>query len=162
MRRSSIYLPACFCLFLVTAVRAADVSILARCGPSAGQSYAFEGGAVGPGQGGWHADGFKNGAITAFINENGALDLLLKDAVSVRSYLASGNKVVLVNYDQKIRSFLIYSTGMNFVETFLFKVNENGIGSLVWTTSKATGLTTRSGIMFSSCGPEFAIEAQPK
>lgn len=161
MRQTS-FVAACLCLFAATAARAAEVSILARCGPSSGQTYSFEGGVIGPGQGGWGADGFKDGAITAYINENGDLDLLLKDAISARSYLASRNKVVLVNFEKSNRSFLVYSTGVNFVETFLFKLNEYGIGSLVWTTSKATSMSTRSGIMFSKCGPEFAIGGPPK
>lgn len=137
---------------------AAAVTIIARCGPSVGQSYYFEAGIVGPGQGGWKKDGFDGGRITAYINDKDQLDILMKDAAGLKSYLAEGYKISLVSLSKEDRSFLLSAYGQGFAETYLFKVNDLGVGTLAWTASKVTPLVIRTTVMTAECGPKYAIE----
>ncbi|KQO78116.1 hypothetical protein ASF36_13865 [Methylobacterium sp. Leaf90] len=133
-------------------------TILARCGPSVGQSYYFEAGVVGPGQGGWKKDGFDGGRITAYINDKDQLDILMKDGTGLKSYLAEGYKISLVSLSKEDRSFLLSAYGQGFAETYLFKVNDLGVGTLAWTASKVTPLVIRTTVMTAECGPKYSIE----
>jgi len=153
--RQSIY--AIVAMLLIGAPAEA-ATILARCGPSTGQSYYFEAGIVGPGQGGWKQDGFAGGRITVYINNQNQLDLLQKDSTGLKSYLKEGYKVNLVELSQQDRAFLISAAGANFIETYLFKVNDYGVGTLAWSASKVTPVVIRTSIMTAECGPSFAIE----
>lgn len=143
---------------LVGGGSAQAATILARCGPSVGQSYYFEAGIVGPGQGGWKKDGFDGGRITAYINDKNQLDILMKDSTGLKSYLAEGYNISLVNLSKEDRAFLLTAYGQEFSETYLFKVNDLGVGTLAWTASKVTPLVIRTTVMTAECGPKYAIE----
>lgn len=132
-------------------------TILARCGPSIGQSYYFEAGVVGPGQGGWKKDGFEGVRITAYINDKEQLDILMKDGTGLKSYLAEGYKISLVILSKEDKSFLVTAYGQGFAETYLFKVNDLGIGTLAWTAGKVTHLVIRTTVMIAECDPKYDI-----
>ncbi|WP_131803863.1 hypothetical protein [Methylorubrum salsuginis] len=151
-----VLLAAALTLTTAGGVRAA--SILARCGPSTGQSYYFETGIVGPGQGGWKKDGFDNGRITAYINDENKIDIIMRDGNGVRSYLREGYNASLNNFSKQDMAFLISARGSNFSETYLFKINDLGVGTLSWTASKVTPLVIRTTVMTAEWGPNFAIE----
>lgn len=145
-------------LMTPAAGEAKDVTILARCGASDGQSYYFEGGFVGPGQGGWKKDGVDDGRVTVFLNENDQLDLLVKDRATTRSYLKAGYKVGLINFDQATKTMLISAYGSDFSETYLIRQDDAGIGTMVWTISKITPAIAKSSTMQAPCGPQYAIK----
>lgn len=145
---------------LIAPLGAEAATILARCGPSTGQSYYFEAGVVGPGRGGWQKDGFENGRVIAYINDSQQLDILVRDSAGTKSYLKEGYKVALINFSQQDRAFLISVYGDNFSETLLFKVNDLGVGTLAWTASKVTPLVIRTSIMTAECGPKYALDRQ--
>ncbi|WP_430913902.1 hypothetical protein [Methylobacterium sp. sgz302541] len=155
-RIASPALAAALALFVPSGVEAA--TILARCGPSTGESYYFEAGIAGPGRGGWKKDGIDDGRITAYINDNQQLDILQRDTTGTKSYLKEGYKVALINFSQQDRSLLISAYGENFSETFLFKVSELGVGTLAWTASKVAPLVIRTSIMTAECGPKYALD----
>lgn len=142
---------------LLSAGEAKAAVVLARCGPSVAQSYYFEAGIVGPGQGGWKKDGFDGGRITAYINEKEQIDILMKDGAGLKSYLAEGYKISLVSLSKEDKSFLLSVYGDSFAETYLFKVNDLGVGTVAWTASKVTPLVIRTTVMTAECGPKFAI-----
>lgn len=144
-------------LFLIGPMPAQSATILARCGPSVGQSYYFEGGVIGPGHGGWKPDGYENGRITAYINDKNEVDILLKDATGLKSYLSQGYKVEVVAVQESERALLINASGPNFTESYLFKTNKLGVGTLAWTASKTADLLIRTSVMVAECGPKFAI-----
>ncbi|MBY0257478.1 hypothetical protein [Methylobacterium sp.] len=137
---------------------AADIQILARCGPSTGQSYYFEGGIVGPGQGGWKPDGYANGRITALLNESEQVDIIFRDADGTRSLLRDGMKVALTSFDEASLSFIVSTYSNKVSGSYLFKMNKLGVGTVVWTESKALGSITRSSIMVAECGPSYEIK----
>ncbi|WP_156635612.1 hypothetical protein [Methylobacterium sp. Leaf123] len=157
-RLASVSMSAFAALLLQAMIGTAyAATILARCGPSIGQSYYFEAGVVGPGQGGWKKDGFDGGRITAYINDKEQLDILMKDGAGLKSYLAEGYKISLVSLSKDDKSFLLAAYGQGFAETYLFKINDLGVGTLAWTASKVTPLVIRTTVMTAECGPKYDI-----
>jgi hypothetical protein len=141
------------------AAQAKDLTILARCGPSTGRSFYFEGGIVGPGRGGWQEDGISDGRLTILINEQDQLDIWSKDAVnSFVSYLKEGYKLNVIQVDQKSRTLTIHASGPMFSETYQLRTNEFGLGTLIWTQSKITQAITKTAVMQANCGPQYAIK----
>jgi len=139
--------------------RASDASILARCGPSTGRSFYFEGGFVGPGQGGWREDGISDGRLTIVLNEQGQLDIWSKDAVNpFQSYLKEGYRVSLVKFDEKSRTMILNASGPLFAESYQLRINDVGVGTLVWTQSKITPAITKTAVMQAECGPQYAMK----
>lgn len=57
----------------------AQGNVITRCGESDGWAYFFEGGLVGPGQGGWKEDAISGGAIEVHLVDE-KLDLVFFDA----------------------------------------------------------------------------------
>lgn len=139
--------------------RASELSILARCGPSTGRSYYFEGGFVGPGQGGWRDDGISDGRLSIVLNEQGQLDIWSKDALNpLQSYLKEGYRVALVKFDEKSRTMILRASGPMFAESYQLRVNDLGVGTLVWTQSKITPAITKTAVMQAECGPQYAMK----
>jgi hypothetical protein len=133
-------------------------TILARCGPSTGQSYYFETGFVGPGQGGLRKDGFDGGRIFAYINNQEKLDLIIKDTNGFQSYLKEGYKVNIINLSASDKSFLIAAYGPNFAESYVFRLNNYGVGTVSWTGSKLTEGITKTSMMTAECGPKYGLD----
>ncbi|WP_345820099.1 hypothetical protein ABC766_29330 [Methylobacterium fujisawaense] len=137
---------------------AKDATILARCGPSTGRSFYFEGGFVPPGRGGWRDDGISDGRLTFLINDHDQLDILSKDAANpLQSYLKEGYKLTVVQVDPKSRTIIINATGSMASETYQIRTNEMGLGTLVWTQSKTTNAITKTAVMQAECGPQYTI-----
>jgi len=140
-------------------VSAKDATILARCGPSTGRSFYFEGGFVPPGRGGWRDDGISDGRLTFIINDYDQLDILSKDAVNpLQSYLKEGYRLSVVQVDEKSRTIIINAIGSMASETYQIRTNEMGLGTLVWTQSKTTNAITKTAVMQAECGPQYAIK----
>lgn len=139
------------------ASEATALTVLASCGPSKGQSYYFEGGFVGPGQGGWRSDGMDGGRITIILKDDNSVDILMKDATGFRSYNKDGINLTVISVDAKNRVFLIKASQTNLVETYMVKTNEVGVGTLAWTSASVTQAFTKTRIMTASCGPEYEI-----
>lgn len=129
--------------------------IFASCGASQGVAYFFEGGLVGPGQGGWLKDGVTDGGI-ALVKLDGKLDILFKDATGNRySHRAEGSDIRLIAADPD-GSYLVIATNPKgkSAEHFLFKVNEYGVGTLVWGTIRTDTPASKSSLMTAECGPK--------
>lgn len=82
----------------------------------------------------------------------------MRDGNGVRSYLREGYNASLNNFSKQDMAFLISARGSNFSETYLFKINDLGVGTLSWTASKVTPLVIRTTVMTAEWGPNFAIE----
>lgn len=83
--------------------------------------------------------------------------MILKDVTGLQSYIKQGYNVSAQTVDKENRSFLVTASGDQFVETFLVKLNDKGVGSMVWTSSKTNSYFIKASIMLAECGPKFDL-----
>ena len=137
----------------------ASASMLTRCGESSGWSFFFEGGLVGPGQGGWKEDGIKGGAIEVHLVKDN-LDVVFYDATGgpYSHNLDGANVYLTATRHTEIggRSFTVVvdNRGSGLLETYLFNLNAVGVGTVVWSTMRTGGLFPKGSLMTASCGPK--------
>lgn len=139
-------------------IPAEAITILARCGPSKGQSFNFDERVVGAGQGALHPEGITDGRITVVVDDKERLDIITMEAAGIKSYHQKGFKLGVVGFASEGRTFLITAQDGSFVETFLFKLNKEGVGTVAWTSSKMNSQVTSVSHMVAPCGPQFVIK----
>lgn len=126
----------------------AQIAPVTECGESAGYSYVFEGGFVSSSDAGFRPDGMTGGAI--ILNRTGEkYSLLVRDTVAFYSVVDNGGSIFQVPTDaDKLLLVVVYRKS---VETFLFVLDDFGMGSLAWTSSRGAGAVIRSSLFFAEC-----------
>lgn len=143
-------------IFVLCPISAFADGILTICGESKGDAYYFEGGLVGPGQGGWHQDGISGGSFTLLITDN-KLDIIFKDATgNTYSHLKEGDTVRLISANKDVNTFLVISenAARDTVEHYLFALNQYGVGTVAWGTIRSNDTIKKSSLMTARCSQE--------
>lgn len=136
----------------------ASASMLTRCGESSGWSFFFEGGLVGPGQGGWKEDGINGGAIEVHL-VNDSLDVVFYDTTGgPYSHTLEGANVYLSAIQQteiggRTFTVVVDNRGSGLLETYLFNLNAIGVGTVVWSAMRTGGMFPKGSLMTASCSP---------
>ena len=79
--------------------------IVFDCGGSDGSAFYFEGGIVGPGQGGWKKDGIANGRIQLVVDGPDFDIRFIDGSGSFRSHRAEGSTVRVPIFNDKLDTY---------------------------------------------------------
>jgi len=130
----------------------AFAAVITSCGGSQGYAYFFQGGLVPADQEGWQPDKISTGGIIFTMDEKKP-DIIIRDALDkTRSVKEDGALVNVLHVDSFNGTFLImvyYPAGA--LEHYLFKLDKDGAGKVVWGTAKATGPIITNKLMVADC-----------
>ena len=134
----------------------AYAEVVTSCGGSRGYVYIFPGGLVPSFPGAWKSDNIPNGGII-FTFDGEKADIIIRDATDITKSVKEGGAIVEVLHvnssaDLLNTTFLImvyYPAGA--LEHYLFKLDENGVGKVVWGTAKAAGPLITNKLMVADC-----------
>lgn len=146
--------------FMVLAVLLTTVPVFGQgklvttCADFIGHTYFLPGGAVSPLSSGWDIDSIKDGVYVLYDND-GIPSILFKDASGIwtdpEEYGAtvqdvtggaSGHRLVIVNYAGR---------GRGTVELFLFDLDEEGYGTVLYSTVRSNDLVSNSRLLVGKC-----------
>lgn len=145
-----------FLLSALLMVTPTAASLLTRCGESKGWSYFFEGGFVGPGQGGWREDGISGGAIEVHL-KNDVLDVIFYDTTGgPYSHTSEGAQVYPTSIQEtesggRTFTVVVDNRGTGLLETYFFNLNATGSGTVVWSAMRSGGILPKASLMTASC-----------
>jgi hypothetical protein len=140
-----------FSFFLVVLSHTgANGDIVTRCGHSVGHGFFLEGPIVGQRESGWRIDEISEGEILLSIENNGEIDIIVKDALSMRSSKSDGGRVFYGGGSEK-ELILVFYPDAGTLEHYIFSVDERGYGIVVWGTARAGGLIQKSNVMVAQC-----------
>ena len=144
-------------LMFTTKVTAQNVT---RCGPSAsGHAFRFEK----PNsdtpkrgrlpKGGWESETFSTSEVLLTYDGEGP-DIIYTDVRGTRSSRANGGSVLEIPaQDPGFRIILVAYPSGGTVEHFLFGLDENGVGTVIWGTIRSPGILVppKSSLVKATC-----------
>lgn len=151
MRR---FIAACVSLSLVTSASASP-RVLVECGEPKGTSYYFEGGIVGPGQGGNRPDGMDGGRVR-LIQDGDTTFVETRDAVGNVRRMKPERTTAFTRKRDDGGISIVSSTddaSEQVVDTFLFSLNAALVGSVVWQFTKLHPAVTKASTFTAPCRP---------
>ncbi len=128
--------------------------VITSCGASKGYSYFFEGGIVPKDKSGWAEDAISRGNIILVLEENGKeLNIYYKDALTTKSAKENGGELLLMYAEENLKTIiiLVHFPGKGTMEHFMFRLDTNGNGSVVWGTDRATSRYAKASLFKASC-----------
>ena len=144
-----------FLIILITSLAlptSVAANIVTRCGASKGYAHYFEGALVSRDKAGWTDDGISSGSLQ-LVRDGDAFDIIVTDAAGTKSLRADGFQVL--NVPQPKPDFVAVlsihrTTGV--VEHFLFQLDGQGRGTVVWGSIKGSGATLqKSSLLKATC-----------
>ena len=129
------------------------VQTVKECGRSAGYAYYFSGGRVPADKSGMKQDGVDGGRIILNVTDSD-LDILLKDATgTTQSVKAGGGKIILRGSNNNLLALMVVYDEAT-TENYVFQLDRQGDGTVVWTTVRTAGQVNKMSLMTSECrGP---------
>jgi hypothetical protein len=129
------------------------VQTVTECGRSAGYAYYFSGGRVPADKSGMKQDGVDGGRIILNVTDSD-LDILLKDATgTTQSVKAGGGKIILRGSNNNLLALMVVYDEAT-TENYVFQLDRQGDGTVVWTTVRTAGQVNKMSLMTSQCrGP---------
>ncbi len=150
MKRGFLILIALF-LFLTFGFQV-SAGVVTSCGGSKGYAYYFQGEVVPADKEGWQPDQISTGGIL-FTLDGEKADIILKDASDrTRSVKEDGAFVEILHIDSLNETIIVmvfYPAGA--LEHYLFKLDKQGAGKVVWGTAKAAGRIVKNSLMVADC-----------
>jgi len=132
-------------LVLALQVHSAAAAVVTQCGESSGVTYYFEGGVIGADKAGWQKDGVAGSfELVASANYSEA-DIIYDNPppIGPSSYRAEGAKVIVLPRKAQ-GSLLVLAITPDRVDHYLFKLDDQGKGQVVWGTAGTRALSERS------------------
>ena len=132
----------------------ANASIVAKCGPSKGHAYYFSAPLLPKNGTGWQQDGISKGAIL-LMRDGAEYDVVITDTAGTRSLKADGFQIVDLGHRAPFLVLLAIHPNTRVVEHYMFQLQEDGSGTVVWGVLKGSGVGfPKSSIYESTCnGP---------
>lgn len=149
---------AAMVIALIATATTANSEVITRCGESSGWAYYFEGGLVGPGQGGWREDGISGGSIEVHLVDERP-DIVFYDSTGgPYSHADDGAQVYVSSFQETYddgRAFTLVADNRQggLLETYLFAVNASGSGTVVWSAVRNDGFLPKASLMTAACVP---------
>ena len=138
-------------LLLSSSVSARTIT---TCGESSGFGAYLSNGNLGP-QGNFSKDGFSGSKIVLESTHSASSGKTSADVVFYNSgtpYRASKDgPVALVNHNPTNGTWLVLAMANSYIDTYLFNLDSNGRGEVVWTNSRSGG-TPKVTLMRAKCG----------
>lgn len=128
------------------------VESVTLCGSSSGMTFYFPGGIMPSNKTGWQKDKISSGQLL-LIYDGGKPDIIFTDATKqIQSARGKGATVIEVDGGPPgYRLILAVYPADATIEHYLFGLNEDGSGTVVWGTIRANALITKSSIFTASC-----------
>jgi hypothetical protein len=121
-------------------------TVITTCGASLGKTYVREGN-----NGKWVDDGISGGSITLLFDKDKNPDLIIKSRGGSFSAKGDGATVVISHFTEGTIS-VIAAYPLNTVENYMFKINNNGKGFVMWTSTRSNDYMTTAKAMYADCG----------
>jgi hypothetical protein len=140
-------------LLFLTSASPTYAQVVTRCGASSGTAFFLKGPLVENDQSGWAKDGVSGGSIM-FMLDGKQADIVYTDSLGSRSARADGAEVFIAGHDEDLGTtlvLLLYSKTAT-AEHYLFRLNDWGIGEVVWSIARAGGNIQKSGVYHAQCG----------
>jgi hypothetical protein len=152
MRKINLHISLLAIIYFLVFCSNVSARVVTSCGGSQGYGYFFPGGVVPAGEEGWKPDKISTGGIIFTMDEEKP-DIILRDASNATRSVKEENALVQVlHIDSSKGTILVmvyYAAGA--LEHYLFQLDEQGSGRVVWGTAKATGLIISNKLMVANC-----------
>ena len=128
--------------------------VITSCGASKGYTYFFKGGVVPKDKSGWTEDAISKGNIILVLEGNGKeLNIYYKDAQTTKSAKENGGELHLMYAEENLKTIimLVHYPGNGVLEHYMFRLDANGNGSVVWGTDRATNRYAKASLFQASC-----------
>lgn len=146
--RTPIILLTAALLFLAQHAAAETIT---ECGASDGTAYYFEGPITPEAESGWQKDQISKGEFR-LIMDGDQPDIIATDALN-RTFSALGDGAAVIELKGTDAHFrlivVIYPQGA--VEHFIFRLDAQGAGKVVWGSAKVGGPIPKSSLMEATC-----------
>jgi len=145
-------------MLLVSPVFAQGNKLITICTESSGQAFFFEQGVTGAGASGWQKDGISNGMIGLLKKGDNYNIIIIDGTQAIQDYASQGYIILPVMADIQSNRYIITALNGGLVETYLFKLDHNGFGTVAWTASKGNNYITKASLMTARCAPYEFLE----
>lgn len=130
----------------------ASAAVITQCGASSGVTYYFEGGVVGADKAGWQKDGVTGSFELVANADYSEADIIYENPppIGPSSYRAEGATVTVLPGKAQ-GSLLVLATAPDRVDHYLFKLDNQGNGQVVWGTAGTSVLSQKDSLMTAAC-----------
>jgi hypothetical protein len=139
-------------LLTVLCSETAAAEVVTRCGASDGFAYYLPGGAVPTDKSRWRKDAITNGRIELLASGT-QFDIIHTDAGGVsKSARADGFEIITLPQPQSGSLLIIGVHAQHaLMEHWLFNLDADGVGILIWGTSRASTIIRKSALYEAKC-----------
>jgi hypothetical protein len=137
---------------LAMLVNSAAANVLTRCGDSSGVTYYFEGSAITADKAGWQKDAVRGSFELVARADNSEADIIYDNPppLGPSSYRAEGATVMVLPGGTQ-GSLLLIAVTRDRLDHYLFKLDSQGKGLVVWGSAGTNVLSQKSSLMTAAC-----------
>lgn len=140
-------------ILIVLGISNALADIVTKCDAPKGYSYFIEGKLIQKKEAGWSKDGISNGYFIVTRDKEGSYDIIFNDVTKrTISSREDGGEIVVVSKSNEHLVLVVAYPDLN-IETWFFKINQNGMGELSMSQARYGDAATmnKHSLMIASC-----------
>ena len=150
MNSDRVIFAATLILAMLLQVSSAAAEVITQCGDSSGVTFYFEGGVIGADKAGWQKDAVP-GSFELVANAGfSEADIIYDNPTGPSSYRAEGATITVLPGGTQ-GSLLLLATTPDRVDHYLFKLDKEGKGLVVWGTAGTSVLSQKDSLMTAAC-----------